>query len=469
MFPKLWFLLVFLLGKSTYAVNTPKGKLNRHATFSFRNDIIKHHQHHQRANNESKRGEIDSSLSSAFSELQPEGPPQIVNTESSKKFKISQQLYNKLSALKLNGKNEVITLPGVVNVYGPPPKGLGIPQAQEPLNIIATPHLTKFRSYHKFNFLPVTFKGEVNPINLYTNRKPVEVNTGKPKHLFLPFSPRRRNPFSRFYKGLPMSNFIRKHSRYVHLLPHRRIFTTTYKQPIPEFRSQPYEEEAALARQVLPSYARTQQSPELVEALKNVNARPRYIDGGPPIEKFMPGRELTLPPNEDVDLRHLNFKDGNFQTIPTYQSRVSPDETANERSPGVELFTVNKHQAPQEELTNHGLEQIPNTIQSPDTMETSSSAVVDNRDIAANIEAPFHHIGNNIEHPVIDSMMGGDGRGSSDEHDKSRQVLDHFDSHPPEGVMDGLDMHEGGFDSHDHHSQHHHFSKSFSTKLKYGI
>ena len=541
MVPKFWLLLLFLtiIGKLANGTvkNSLKNNPNWNSTFSFRKDIVtpinNHFQSHQHNvlntssattvkiirknkigsinnNNDSnvetksntKRGEIDSSLSSAFSELQPVGPPQIVSTPeesaASKKFKISQKLYNKLSALKLNGKNEVITLPGVVNVYGPPPKALGMPQAQEPLNIVASPHLTKFHSYHKFSLLPVTFRGEVNPINLYTNRKPVEVNTGRPKHLFLPFSPRRRvNPFSRFYnKGLPVSNFIRKHSRYVHLLPHRRIFTTAFKQQIPEFRAQPYEEEAALARHALPSYAArasSQPSPELLEALKNANGRPRYIDGGPPVEKFMPGRELTLAPNEDVDLRHLNLRDGNFQTIPTDTSRGASafpaavaDETANERSPGVELYTVNNNRPsspPQDEFANHaagrgGVEQIPNTIQSPvnSMTTTSASTFIDNRDAAGagNIEAApsLNHVQNEFPQsshypaPIStpDNVMGGEVAPLSGDQlvDNSRQGLDNFDSppSPAEGVMGGLGAPIGGGLG-VHHGLLHHYSKLY--------
>ena len=259
-------------------------------------------------------------------------------------------------------------------------------------------------------------------------------------------------------------------------MPHRRIFTTAFKQPIPEFRAQPYEEESALARQVLPSYAARAsppQSPELLEALKNANARPRYIDGGPPVEKFMPGRELTLAPNEDVDLRHLNLRDGNFQTIPTDASRAAAvpatDETGNERSPGVELYTVNNNRpssTPQEEFTNRvgsvggGVEPIPNTIQSPvDSMTTTSaSTFIDNRDTATggigSIEAapssvnsvvqndfpPSTHYPGSISTP--DNVLGAESAPLSGDHlvDSSRQGLDNFVSHPStvEGVMGGL-------------------------------
>ena len=454
-----------------------------------------------------KRAEIDSSLSSAFSELQPEGTPQIVDTPPSKKFEISQKLFNKLSALKLNGRNEVITLPGVVNVYGPPPKSLGegLPQAQEPLNVVASPHLTKFHSYHRFNLLPVTFRGgEVAPISLYPNRRPVEINTGRPKHLFLPFSPhRRRNPFARFYKTparpvLPMStNYLRKHSRYVHLLPHRRIFTTgAYKQP--EFRAQPYEEEAALARAALPialpasprvAFARggSSQSPELFEALRNANARPRYIEAGRPVEKFMPGREVTLAANEDVDMRHLNLnKEGMFQTVPTDMSRYTGEEnTAPQNSPGVELFTVNNHHHHQEELTDRDVEQLPNTIQSP---SPAAAEVMDNHEPAfgrdlntPNMDgaAPFPtSVENEVEpsHHILTPSDHFGGLGS--EGNIGNQHFDDNDKHAVGGLASlfgdlqggasaGLGLNDGVEGIQHHHTSlglhdtvhHHHLSK----------
>lgn len=337
--------------------------------------------------------QTDLSLSSAFNDFQPDGNPKTVQLDSAKKFHISQKLVDKLSALKLSGKNEVINLPGAVHVYGPPPKSLtGIPQAEEPLNVVATPHLTKFHSFHKLNLMPLKFNGQIRPVHLYTNKRPMEINTGRTQHLFLPFTQKneryRSHALSGFFKTVPAEFLVSRprvmlQSNYIERQPvlrERTHFNKLYGNPMQEFRPQIYKEETPYGRQELPARGELESSPQTLQIAPEMsesafirNASPRIVEGGAPVEKFMPGRELTLGSNEDIDLAHLNLKDGNIQTVPT-----SPDpppglisENGLSNSPGVELLNIHPQQAPGGELTNHQLEETPNTIRSPDMVESS--------------------------------------------------------------------------------------------------
>jgi len=379
-----------------------------------------------------KRGEIDSSLSSALSELQPEGNPPSVPMDSAKKFHISQKLMDKMSALKLSGKNEVINLPGAVHVYGPPPKSLvGIPQAEEPLNVVATPHLTKFHSFHKLNLMPLKFNGNIRPVHLYTNKRPLELNTGRTQHLFLPFTRKqdryRSHALSGFFKTVPAKFLgarprLLLQSNYIQRLPvsrERLSFNKLYQNPMQEFQPQTYREETPFGRHELPARGvfespsqGLQYAPEVSESAFIRNTRPRIVEGGAPVEKFMPGRELTLGPNEDLDLAHLNLRDGNVRTIPT-NPNIPPgliSENGLSNSPGVELLNIHPQQQ-QQELTNHQLEETPNTIRSPDTVEPSVTR--DSNTIGG--EQFQQHEGELTTHPqdAIGGSLGIEGGASS--------------------------------------------------------
>lgn len=313
-------------------------------------------------------------LSSVFSEIQPDTtiqqqPANFTATEKSvKKFDIMSQIYEKMSDNK--GDKSVINLPGAVHVYGPPPADVPLmPQAQEPLNIVATPHLTKFHSFHSLNIVPPGFNAERRPLHLFTNRKPTEIMTGRARHVFLPFF--RRHPVNRVFNRFS-PRFIETINR--QFGPERLIQEQPIQlqQPIIGGIPQSLGLPAALG---LPQSMRIQESPEVRHSMgipvpleseqellnyqgamintNNLPVRvaegrlygrqyirdpvaptshpgyntidnaqfptPRIINlGGEASHRFVPGKEITLGPNEDIDLAHLNVNNiqPNIHTLP---------------------------------------------------------------------------------------------------------------------------------------------------------
>ena len=143
-------------------------------------------------------------LTSVLTELQPDEmksyePSQNTSAHrnTTKKFDILQQVYNRLANSKNTGKTEYINLPGAINIYGPPPKGPTLPAAQEPLHVIATPHLSKFVTSRGSGLRPVPpgFNEERVPFHVMAGNRPREFFTGKPQHLFLPYQQHSRTSF----------------------------------------------------------------------------------------------------------------------------------------------------------------------------------------------------------------------------------------------------------------------------------
>lgn len=132
-------------------------------------------------------------LSKVFNELQPDYEPsqlQSIRRNTTKKFDILQQVYNKLEQNRGTNKNEMINLPGAIHVYGPPPvhHQPKLPEAEEPYHVIATPHLTKFHSYHRLSAVPPGVNPDNFPFHLFSNKHPTEITGGQPQHLYLPYT-----------------------------------------------------------------------------------------------------------------------------------------------------------------------------------------------------------------------------------------------------------------------------------------
>ena len=132
-------------------------------------------------------------LSKVFNELQPDYEPsqlQSIRRNTTKKFDILQQVYNKLEQNRGTNKNEMINLPGAIHVYGPPPvhHQPKLPEAEEPYHVIATPHLTKFHSYHRLSAVPPGVNPDNFPFHFFSNKRPTEITGGQPQHLYLPYT-----------------------------------------------------------------------------------------------------------------------------------------------------------------------------------------------------------------------------------------------------------------------------------------
>ena len=84
------------------------------------------------------------------------------------------------------GSPRVINLPGMINVFGPPPKRRFAPRPRDPLHVLEIPGLSR-RSHENFEIVPPHFNSENIPVHFYPNVRSPEVTGGKPKHLFLPF------------------------------------------------------------------------------------------------------------------------------------------------------------------------------------------------------------------------------------------------------------------------------------------
>ena len=91
------------------------------------------------------------------------------------------------------GAPRVINLPGMINVFGPPPKSRFSRPRQDPLHVLQMPELSGRSPRENYEVVPPQFNSENIPVHFYPNVRPPEITGGKPRHLFLPF-PRRYEP-----------------------------------------------------------------------------------------------------------------------------------------------------------------------------------------------------------------------------------------------------------------------------------
>ncbi len=99
--------------------------------------------------------------------------------------------YNELGQQHRNddsGAAKIINLPGMVNVFGPPPKSFLQQQSHEPLHLLELPNAAKNRAVHsKFEVVPPQFDSERVPVHFFPHVRPTEITGGTPRHLFLPY------------------------------------------------------------------------------------------------------------------------------------------------------------------------------------------------------------------------------------------------------------------------------------------
>ena len=111
-----------------------------------------------------------------------------------KKNGILESVMTKLAS----GRNEIINLPGAVNVFGPPPKNAFSKEAQQPVHIVAMPHLRGSHAVNDLTVVPPHFNTDGVPVHLYTNSKSPEISGGHPQEVFVPFPSRFTPGFNHF-------------------------------------------------------------------------------------------------------------------------------------------------------------------------------------------------------------------------------------------------------------------------------
>ena len=89
-----------------------------------------------------------------------------------------------------SGSPRVINLPGMINVFGPPPKSRFARPRQDPLHILELPGLRGRSPHENYEVVPPHFNSENIPVHFFPNVQPPEVTGGKPRHIFLPFPKR---------------------------------------------------------------------------------------------------------------------------------------------------------------------------------------------------------------------------------------------------------------------------------------
>ena len=85
------------------------------------------------------------------------------------------------------GSPRVINLPGMINVFGPPPKSRFAPPHRNPLHVLELPGATGHSQRENYEVVPPHFNSENIPVHFYPNVRPPEITGGHPQHLFLPF------------------------------------------------------------------------------------------------------------------------------------------------------------------------------------------------------------------------------------------------------------------------------------------
>ena len=132
----------------------------------------------KKASDESKKTDI---LANAMTQLQSDGQPQEVS-EPPREYDLAAQ-----RRMENPGEPRVINLPGMINVFGPPPKrGFQQPH-HDPLHVLQLPGLSRRNGHDNYELVSPHFNSENIPVHFYPHVRAPEVTGGKPRHLFLPY------------------------------------------------------------------------------------------------------------------------------------------------------------------------------------------------------------------------------------------------------------------------------------------
>jgi len=216
------------------------------------------------------------------------------------------------------GSPRVINLPGMINVFGPPPKRGSARPPQDPLHILELPGLKGRSPHENYEVVPPHFNSENIPVHFYPNVQPPEVTGGKPRHIFMPFPKRYERPFHA--EGLHGGYHQGLHGGF-HSVFHEGISdeaTDDDRGPVDGYGIaglSPFHHEDISEFSRLPPESGVPLADQIDDSTRHVN-----IDGNemgrfltmpapsitshPPKHVFEPGKEFTLDNGREIDMNN---------------------------------------------------------------------------------------------------------------------------------------------------------------------